>query len=78
MVLQSTQSLAEGYVVADVASHLVGKQAITLTALRPSGKIEIDGQVHDAKTPYGWIDKDARVEVIGQERYLLIVQEVSG
>lgn len=78
MVLQSTQSLAEGYVVADVANQFIGKQAITLTALRPSGKIEIDGQVHDAKTPYGWIDKETLVEVVGQERYLLIVQEVSG
>lgn len=78
MVLQSTQSLSEGYVVADVANHFIGKQATTLTALRPSGKIEIDGQVHDAKTPYGWIDKETLVEVVGQERYLLIVQEVSG
>lgn len=77
MVLQSTQSLSEGYVVADVANHFIGKRATTLTALRPSGKIEIDGQVHDAKTPYGWIDKETLVEVVGQERYLLIVQEVS-
>lgn len=77
LVLSSTQSLESGYVVADAAHLFIGKQATTLTALRPSGKIEIEGQVHEAKTPYGWIDKDTKVEVIGQERFILIVQEVS-
>lgn len=77
MVLSTTQSLAEGYVIADSVHQLVGSKAITLTALRPSGKVELNGQVYEAKSPFGWIDKGTEVEVTGQERFMLIVQAVS-
>jgi membrane-bound serine protease (ClpP class) len=73
LILTSTQSTQEGYVIAEKQPQLVGTMAVTLTPLRPIGKIEINGMDYEAKATFGWIDQGKKVEVIGQERFMLIV-----
>jgi len=77
LILNSTQSVEEGYVVADQHAHLIGTTALTLTPLRPSGKIEIDGMAYEAKATFGWVDQGIKVEVTGQERFVLIVEPIA-
>lgn len=74
LILTSTQSTQEGYVIAEKQPQLVGTMAVTLTPLRPIGKIEINGMDYEAKATFGWIDQGKKVEVIGQERFMLIVE----
>ena len=41
----------------------VGTVGITLTDLRPEGKIEINGRVYNARSTQGFLGKDREVEV---------------
>lgn len=78
LILTSTQSSAEGYVIAEKHPQLIGTIAVALTPLRPSGKIEINGMAYEAKSTFGWIDQGKKVEITGQERFVLIVEPFQG
>ncbi|MGN0772137.1 MAG: NfeD family protein [Christensenellales bacterium] len=56
-------------------SYLVGKTGITLTALRPSGTVEIDGKKYDVVSQADFIDKDEKVEVIEVEGVRIVVKK---
>ncbi|MEM6333762.1 MAG: NfeD family protein [Planctomycetota bacterium] len=43
----------------------IGQQGVAITALHPSGSIEIDGHLIDALAQEGWVDAGTAVEVIG-------------
>lgn len=64
--LDTTQQKEAGYVGvhADVQQKLTGKTGTARTVLRPAGKIEIDGEVYDAKAEIGFIDKGDRIRVV--------------
>lgn len=74
LVLNDTQEKNQGFVVAEKSSFL-GQTGRTITPLRPSGKIEIQGTPHDARVKSGYLEKDVAVEVIGQERFELLVRQ---
>jgi membrane-bound serine protease (ClpP class) len=58
----------EGYVgVSTTPSLTVGSEGIAQTALRPSGKVEINGEIYDAVAAYGMIGKGDAVRVIRYE-----------
>ena len=46
---------------------LVGKTGLAESVLRPSGKVMIDGEIYDAVSEYGFINKDEKIRVL---RYL--------
>jgi len=73
LVLQDVQSPEAGYVIAD-QHQLIGAKGLAKTTLRPTGKVEIAGIRHDARAESGYIDAGAQVEVVGQERFELIVR----
>jgi len=47
--------------------ELVGKTGIADSVLRPSGKVIIDGELYDAKSEYGLIDRGSKIKVIRYE-----------
>jgi len=53
----------EGTTSSPVLSYLIGKEGITATVLRPSGKVIIDGAYYDGVSESGFIDRGARVTV---------------
>jgi membrane-bound serine protease (ClpP class) len=77
MVLSSTQDKSDGFVGVNSKEHeLIGKQGIANTILRPSGKVEIDGDVYDATALTSYIDKGEAIEVVKYETAQLFVREV--
>ncbi len=58
----------------DSYKDLIGKTGVALTILRPSGKIEIDGEQYDATAQIGYIEKDENVKVVAYENMQLIVR----
>jgi len=63
--LKSTLSGSEGYVGIDLhQKDMVGKTGIAKTMLRPSGKVEIDGEIFDAVAEEGLIDKGTSVRIV--------------
>jgi len=73
LVLQDVQSPAAGYVITD-QHQLIGAKGIAKTTLRPTGKVEIEGKRYDARAESGYVEAGMTVEVVGQERFELIVR----
>lgn len=52
----------------------VGTQGITLTRLAPMGKVQIEGQIYEAKSLDSYIDPRQKVVVIGYDNANIIVR----
>jgi membrane-bound serine protease (ClpP class) len=66
--LKSEQRIEEGFVGVETEQHsLSGKTGTAHTVLRPSGKVEVDGKIYDAKSEYGLIEKGSKVKVVRYE-----------
>jgi len=78
LVLASTQQRTEGFIGVDAADvAFVGREGIAYTVLRPSGKVEIDGDIHDATAMSGFIDKGEAVRVVKHETAQLFVRKIT-
>jgi membrane-bound serine protease (ClpP class) len=78
LVLNDTQSVTEGYVIGEQQHKLVGVEGTAVTDLRPTGKIEVEGQHYSAKALYGWVEKGKAVRVLSRERFEWIVEPLEG
>lgn len=77
LALQTVQAKEEGYSSAfDDVNSMIGKQGVTYTILRPSGKILIDNDLYDATAITGYIEKNEKIEVIAYETSSLIVKKI--
>jgi membrane-bound serine protease (ClpP class) len=76
MVLSSVQKKEDGFVGVDAKEHeMIGKQGIAFTILRPSGKVEIEGDIYDATALTGYIDKGESIQVVKYETAQLFVRK---
>lgn len=76
LALQTVQEVSEGYVSIDNSLLLLkGKTGTAQTVLRPSGKVEIEGEVYDAVTSGEFIEKGAAITVIRVEATQLYVEK---
>ncbi|WP_346859709.1 NfeD family protein [uncultured Draconibacterium sp.] len=74
MSLHTVQKVNEGYVSVDTRLfQLIGKTGVTQTVLRPGGKISIEGEVFDAVSESGFIEKGEKVVVTRMESVQLFV-----
>lgn len=77
--LNDTQQVENGFTSAAAENKkLVGKTGIAYTVLRPSGIVEIEGELYDAIANYGYIDKGSKVRVISYETIQIHVEKVEG
>lgn len=56
--------------------ELEGQRGITITVLKPTGKIKISGEIYYVISDDKYIDKDRQVEVIKVEANKILVREV--
>lgn len=52
-----------------------GKKGQTLCPLRPYGRIEIEGKIHEGKAESGWIDESVAVIVVKSGSFGVVVRE---
>lgn len=76
LVLQDAQQSSEGYVSgSELFRSLEGKPGIAITMLRPSGKIEVDGEIYNASAIYGYIEKGDAVVVTKYDGMNILVKK---
>ncbi len=75
MVLSSVQNKTDGFVGVPEESRLIGKSGVASTILRPSGKVEIDGDTFDATALSGYIDEGEAIVVVKYETAQLFVRK---
>ena len=73
MILSDATSTDKGYVSNENRTDLIGKVAITMTPLRPSGTIRMDNERIDAVSDGSYIDKDKHVKIIKVEGSRIVV-----
>lgn len=77
LALNEVQNASEGYTVSvPETASLVGKTGVAITLLRPSGKVEIDGEAYDAVATMSFAEKGTAVKVTGYENGTLLVETV--
>lgn len=74
-ILKNTNSSERGYNSKNNHSVLIGKSGVTKTILRPTGRIEVEGNAYDAKSDSDFIGKDKEVEVVAIKDGHIIVKE---
>lgn len=75
-VLEATQEKEKGFVGTDISEFsLLGKTGVAKTMLRPSGKVEIDGEIYDATAETGFIEKGENIKVARYETAQLFVRK---
>ncbi len=75
--LNDTQQVENGFTSAAAENKkLVGKEGTAYTVLRPSGIVEIEGELYDAIANYGYIDKGSKVKVISYETIQIHVEKM--
>lgn len=61
----------------EAAPSLVGRRGVAVTALFPSGQVEIDGRRYEARLAVGFADSGAAVVVTGRTEFGLTVEVVT-
>ena len=66
MALHTVQETDKGFVGVDsiIQKKMIGKTGVATTILRPSGKVEIDGEIFDAVSETGYIEKGEEIKVL--------------
>ncbi len=73
--LERAQFIADGYVGVDMApATKIGAKGTTLTDMRPSGKVSIDGEIYDAVALNGFVEAGTEVTVAKYENTQLYVK----
>jgi membrane-bound serine protease (ClpP class) len=76
ITLATTQERSEGYTSSFYANSLMGKTGIVHSRLRPSGKVEIEGEIYDAYSRGEFIDQGEKIIVISTEGTSLKVKNL--
>lgn len=76
IALQEVQDKEKGFTSTFYKEKsMIGQKGVTYTRLRPSGKVEIDGNIYDAFTRGNFIDEGVQIVVISDEGTSLKVKE---
>ncbi len=74
IALETAQSREQGFIGIDThQKEMIGKTGEAYTVLRPSGRIMIDGEIFDAKSELGFIERGEKIKVIRDEAGQLYV-----
>ncbi len=76
-ILSVSATREAGYSSSADYSYLLGKEGKTVTPLRPSGTVEIEGKRYDTVSETGYLDSSEMVEVIKVEGYRIVVRKIN-
>ena len=76
IALEETQDSKLGYVSNKYSDDYIGKKGKAFTVLRPSGKVIIDEKLCDATSYDGFIEKNSKIKVVGNEGSALKVSKI--
>jgi membrane-bound serine protease (ClpP class) len=75
LTLASTQDRSQGYTSSTYTEDMLGKTGKVHSRLRPSGKVEIEGEIYDAYSRGEFLEQGEAIEVISTEGTSLRVKK---
>jgi len=76
ITLATTQDRAQGYTSSFYSEELNGKMGTVRSRLRPSGKVEIEGEIYDAYSRGEFLEQGEKIRVISTEGTSLRVKKL--
>ena len=76
ITLATTQDRAQGYTSSFYSDVLLGKNGTVHSRLRPSGKVEIEGEIYDAYSRGEFLEQGEKITVISTEGTSLRVKKL--
>ncbi|MBM4762339.1 nodulation protein NfeD [Bacillus sp. B15-48] len=76
MVLTDSTSTESGYISNKTRNELIGLEGVAITALRPSGTVQIGDERIDVVSEGNFIQKDKRVKIVKAEGSRVVVREI--
>ncbi|HEX2935133.1 MAG TPA: NfeD family protein, partial [Bacteroidales bacterium] len=73
--LKAEQRSSDGYISFDNKNNMIGSYGTAVTMLRPSGKVEIEGDIYDSISETGYINQGEKVIVVRYETGQLYVEK---
>ncbi len=67
ITLSTTQARSDGFTSSVYSNDLLGKRGKVHSRLRPSGRVEIEGEIYDAYSRGEFLDQDEEIVVISTE-----------
>ncbi|WP_375578823.1 NfeD family protein [Marivirga tractuosa] len=75
VALQGVQAKTEGYSSRFIKAGLAGKTGTVFSVLRPSGKVEIEGELYDANTRGEYLEQGEKIVVVDESGTSLKVKK---
>jgi len=75
LTLETTQDRSKGYTSSTYTEDMLGKTGTVHSRLRPSGKVEIEGEIYDAYSRGEFLEQGEAIEVISTEGTSLRVKK---
>ena len=77
IILMEKLNKEKGYQATKEYGHLVGKEGVVLTLLRPSGTIEVGDEILDVVSDVGFVEKGSIVRIVKVEGRKIIVKKIN-
>ncbi|SEM29941.1 membrane-bound serine protease (ClpP class) [Mesobacillus persicus] len=77
IILTDSTNTESGYVSNNHRTDLIGLEGTTLTALRPSGTVQVGDERVDVVSEGSFIQKDKKVKIVKTEGSRIVVREIS-
>lgn len=76
VVLEENVKIESGFINSSDLEYLVGKEGVTATDLRPTGKCKIDGVIFDVRSNGTFIEKGKQVRICRIHENAIIIEEM--
>jgi membrane-bound serine protease (ClpP class) len=76
LAFAGTQLPSEGYVAATALTHLVGKEGVAESMLRPAGVVAVDGKRYQVQTEGEFVPSQTKVVVLRVEGATIVVKRL--
>nr|WP_243098148.1 NfeD family protein [Serpentinicella alkaliphila] len=77
IILMENLTKEKGYQANKEYGHLIGKEGVVLTLLRPSGTIEVGDEILDVVSDVGFVEKGSTVKIVKVEGRKIIVKKIN-
>ena len=74
LVLRNSAKKEEGFISGKDNSSLIGKAGVTVTDLRPAGKVKIEEQIYDVVSNGEFIGAETEIEIISADSNRIAVK----
>ncbi len=76
IILKESMDREEGYISSSDLEYMIGKRGVTVNALHPAGRVDVEGVEFDVVSDGKFIEQGTQVEIYKVRNSSLVVKEI--